>query len=82
MQENFENPWIVGDIIQIDPQKNDIFGGCLMFVTTQKTWGAQGYVLVPDHPTPKRAFLNLPHGNGVKIGCAEWLILDKDQKED
>jgi hypothetical protein len=36
-----------GDIVQIDPDHDDVFGGCLMVVTEPKSWGAQGYVSIP-----------------------------------
>ncbi len=33
-----------GDIVQIDPEHDKRFAGCLMVVSEPKPWGAQGYV--------------------------------------
>lgn len=34
----------VGDVVQIDPAHDAMFGGSFMVVTEVKSWGAQGYV--------------------------------------
>lgn len=65
--------WEYGDVIQIDPDHDPIFAGCLMVVTEEKPWGAQGYISSPDNPKPKFAFYRLKFENGVKIGEAEWI---------
>lgn len=33
----------VGDIVQVNPEK-EVFGGCMVVVTETKSWGVQGYV--------------------------------------
>lgn len=33
-----------GDIVQLDPSHDDVFGGHLMIVTEPKSFGCQGYV--------------------------------------
>lgn len=35
-----------GDIVQINPEHDPVFGAALMIVTEPKEWGAQGYVHV------------------------------------
>ncbi len=40
----------VGDIVQINPEHDYPFGGCLMVVTEPKPWGAQGYCTSPEKP--------------------------------
>jgi hypothetical protein len=37
----------VGDIVQIYPEHDKTFGGCLMIVTEVYGWGAEGYFDVP-----------------------------------
>jgi len=64
----------VGDVIQIDPESDDRFAGCLMIVTEPKTWGAQGYVSVPNPGCPARAFYRCKKENFVRIGHAEWMV--------
>ena len=61
-----------GDLVQIDPTSDDMFGGCFMVVTEPKSWGAQGYV-----PALKEgcvlAYYRCKSENMVKVGRAEWL---------
>lgn len=59
-----------GDIFQINPDHDDIFGGCLMIVTEPKEWGAQGYIQVPGEGFAfyRCAFENMEH-----VGKAEWI---------
>lgn len=37
----------VGDVVQINPEHDELFGGCFMMVTEPKSWGAQGVCLGP-----------------------------------
>lgn len=55
--------------MQIDPEHDDTFGGCLMIVTEPKSWGAQGYF---DVPGKGRAFYRVKHEHAVKVGGVEW----------
>jgi len=34
----------VGDVVQIDPEEDEVFGACFMVVTSPRSWGAEGYV--------------------------------------
>ncbi len=36
-----------GEIVQINPESHEMFGGCLMVVTEPKPWGVKGYVQGP-----------------------------------
>lgn len=63
--------WEKGDIIQIDPEKDDMFGGCFMVVTEEKPWGAQGYVRIPGQEG--LAFKRTIYEKGMKVGHAEWI---------
>ena len=36
-----------GDVVQIDPEYDERFGGCFMLVTEPKSWGAQGFCVSP-----------------------------------
>lgn len=42
-----------GDIVQINPEKDNMFGGCFMFVEEVGTWGVQGYVSIPSRTMEK-----------------------------
>ena len=39
-----EGDLVPGDVVQIDPAHDPVFGGAFMVVTEPKSWGAQGYV--------------------------------------
>lgn len=77
MSENAElrRGWAEGDIIQIDPKHDDVFGGCLSIVREPKSWGAMVYVRVPGFEEQGgTAFYRLPFEGGKKVGRAEWLL--------
>lgn len=69
----------VGAVVQIDPQHDDVFGGCFMQVTEPKPWGAQGVVLVPGKG---RAYYRAPFSALVFIGYAEWIVADGECEEE
>lgn len=69
--KNKSKRWKPGSIIQIDPDYDELFGGCLMIVTEEKPWGAQGYF---DVPGKGRAYYRCKHENGVLVGNAEWIF--------
>jgi hypothetical protein len=61
-----------GDIVQINPDHDEVFGGCLMIVMEPKAFGAQGFVQIPGKGQAyyRCAFENMePTG-----GRAEWVI--------
>lgn len=63
-----------GDVIQIDPDQDRVFGGCLMLVTEVKGWGVQAAALVPESNGPKAAYYRAPWGRFAKVGAAAWPI--------
>jgi hypothetical protein len=38
---------VAGDIVQLAPDSDATYGGCLMIVEKPKVWGVQGYILLP-----------------------------------
>jgi hypothetical protein len=62
----------IGDIIQINPVYDDVFGGCLMIITEPKEWGAQGYVQIPGKDGG-RAFFRCRFEGMEFVGKAEWI---------
>lgn len=66
--------WKKGDIIQIDPEHDARFGGCLFVVDEPKTWGAQGYVMVPQGPKAAPAYYRLDEAFGRRVGAVVWDI--------
>lgn len=71
----------VGDVVQIDPGHDEVFGGCFMVVTELKpSWnGLMGYISVPgkgDQGGP--AYYRIEASKVLRIGKAEWAILASD----
>ena len=66
----------VGDVVQIDPEHDDRFGGCFMQVEEVKGWGYCGFVTCPDEPTCAIAYYRVEHEHVVRIGKAEWVSKD------
>lgn len=60
---------VPGDIVQIDPDHDEIFGGCLMMVTEPGSWGAQGYFNIPGKGL---AYYRATWEVMEKVGHAEW----------
>jgi len=58
--------------VQIDPEHDRIFGGCLMVVTEPKSWGAQGYFLIPG--ALGAAYYRCEHDKMTKVGRSHWMI--------
>ena len=65
----------VGDVVQIDPEHDDRFGGCFLIVTEVRSWGAIGYVRVPGEDAGD-AFYRVPWEHCHQIGRAEWVRAD------
>jgi hypothetical protein len=77
MSENseFKN----GDVVQIDPAAGGFFAGCFMVVTEPKSWGAQGYIMMPAQSReqmPAPCFYRAENQHLVKIGVAAWVQSD------
>ena len=62
-----------GDIVQIDPQHDEVFGGCFMQVTEPKDWGAQGFVKIPGKGF---AYYRCNYENMELVGKAKWVSND------
>lgn len=60
----------IGDVVQIDPDHDEVFGGSFMQVTEPKPWGAQGFVKVPGGGF---AYYRCPHEAFRFIGRAVWI---------
>lgn len=61
-----------GDIVQIDPEADEVFGGCLMIVTEPKPWGAQGYITIPGEEGGL-AFYRCEHAHMERVGHCVWI---------
>ena len=61
-----------GDIVQINPEHDETFGGSLMVVEEVKSWGFQGYVEIPGKG---KAYYRVPSEQAVRVGRAAWAAL-------
>lgn len=73
----------VGDVVQIDPEHDEVFGLCLMVVTELKpSWnGLRGYVLIPSREG-KRAYYRVGSNHVYRVGTAQWTFADDVKAED
>lgn len=68
-------PLEIGEIVQISPEGNGRFGGCLMVVSEPKGFGAQGYVTVPHVDGPQQAYFRCKFEDMEPTGGqAEWRV--------
>lgn len=74
----------VGDVVQIDPDHDPMFGGCFMIVTEPKAFGAQGAVLGPGGNGQNGsgiAYYRCSFENMEFIGHAMWELHDADDDD-
>lgn len=72
---------VVGDVIQIDPEHDDAFGGCFGIVEEVKNWGC-GLVACPAPGADGVAYYRVAHGKYAVIGRAEWITSDKQRGDE
>jgi len=70
----------VGDVVQLAPGPDTFFGGCFMQVTEPKSWGAQGFVCIPEErgSPPGQAFFRAKFEDMEYVGKAEWISKSDD----
>lgn len=61
----------VNDVVQLNPELGDMFGGCFAVVTEVKLWGIQGYVSIPGKEGA--AYVRVSHDQYERIGHAVWI---------
>lgn len=59
-----------GDVVQIDPDHDERFGGCFMLVEEVAGWGFKGFVEVPARGA---AYYRAPTDSVKLVGKAPWL---------
>ena len=78
-----ERDLIVGDVVQIDPEHDERFGGCFMIVTEPKSFGAQGAVLGPmanNLGNTGVAYYRCALEHMEYIGHAAWALEDEEER--
>ena len=65
----------VGDVVQIDPAHDDVFGGCFMQVTEPKGFGCQGFVICLKSGDKPRgdAYYRCSWEHMEYVGPATWV---------
>lgn len=63
----------VGDVVQIAPEHDKVFGACFMVIAKPKSWGAQGYVDVPG-VEGGQAYYRCPFEGMEFIGKAAFVL--------
>ena len=77
MNNEEQQTWEVGDVLQIDPEHDKVFGAAFLVVTEPKAWGAQGYVIIPGEDG--LAYYRVKFSTAKKVGKAEWIISEKEE---
>lgn len=67
----------VADVVQIDPEKLPLFGGCFAIVEEVRAWGVVAYVPVPDKQPGTIAPVRLEWTHFAPIGASKWGILEE-----
>ena len=69
-----------GDVVQITPTTPSAFGGCFMLVTEAKSFGAQGFVAIPNQrgQPPASAHYRASWDEMEFIGRAAWVPRDEE----
>jgi len=68
-----------GHIFQINPEYDDVFGGCLLITTKVRNWGVEGYF---DTPGNDQTFYRCKYENMDLVGSVIWRRLDPKTSED
>jgi hypothetical protein len=70
----------IGDVVQLAPSEDGFFGTCYMVVTEPKSFGAQGYISMPNEPgePPGLAFYRAKWEEMEWIGRAVWMIAQEE----
>lgn len=63
-----------GDVVQLAPGPDKMFGGCFMLVTEPRPWGAQGFVAVSfgRGKAPGRGYYRANWEEMELVGGATW----------
>lgn len=69
----------VGDVVQIAGDSEGFFAGCFMMVTEPKTFGAQGFIAIPEErgTMPSEAYYRAKWDEMEYVGKATWLPASK-----
>jgi len=64
----------IGDVVQIDPDADFAFGGCLLIVTELKGFGVLGFVAGPDSGGPSPSYYRAESKEIRRIGRAAFRV--------
>lgn len=71
-----------GDVYQIDPDCDEVFGGCFVVVTEVKQWGIQGYVTIPGEDGGN-AYVRKKFNEIERVGVSVWMRTgEKDESSE
>lgn len=62
----------VGDVVQIDPDFDPVFGGCCLVVDRIWSEGVRGYVQIPARPAAAQVYYRVEFAHIRVIGKARW----------
>lgn len=65
-------PAAPGDLVQIRPTADPVFGGLMLRVTQTRDFGLAGYLLIPHRGGNREAWQRLKHCEYERVGRVEW----------
>lgn len=67
-----------GDVVQLAPEGDHAFWGCFMMITEPKSWGAQGFICMPEKrgEVPGSAYFRAKWEQMEFVGRAAWVPQD------
>lgn len=66
----------VYDVVQIKPEYDEVFGGCLLVVTEVRGWGVQGYVNIPGPSQNGQAYFRCRYDGLETTGGSAPYVVD------
>ena len=82
MMSNINQGVYPGDVVQIDPESDECFGGCYVYVQEVRDWGIVGYVRIPGAGEKGgNAYLRKKFSEFVLVGRSPWMEVEKPDDE-
>ncbi len=68
---------VVGDVVQINPDSDEVFGGCFLIVEEVNDWGFQGRCDMPGHD--RQVFhYRVNREDCTRVGPAFWTLTEDE----
>jgi hypothetical protein len=69
---------VVGDVVQINPDTDEVFGGCFLIVEEVNAWGFQGYTEIPGKDRGDIFHYRVNREDCSRVGPAFWTLTEDE----